>query len=81
MPPVTTKTEFARYLDAHEEAIPSLKSYLSVYRKTDHRLNSFGTWLRVNRDRQFKSAFENWWLKRPKLFGVIYAELEQNQPT
>lgn len=75
MPSVTTKTEFARYLDAHEEAIPALKSHLNVYRKTHHRLNSFGTWLRVQREPQFRAAYENWWMKRPKLFGVVYSEI------
>lgn len=72
--PTTTKTEFARYLDAHEEAVPALKDHLFNYRKTPHRLNTFGTWLRVQHEPQFRNAYESWWLNRSQLFGAVYEE-------
>lgn len=73
--PTTTKTEFARYLNDHEDSVPALKNVLFNYRKTPHRLNTFGIWLRVQHERKFRDAFENWWLHRPQLFGVVYEEL------
>lgn len=76
----TTKTEFARYLDAHEDAVPALKSILLDYRKTPHRLNTFGTWLRVQHEPRFRNTYENWWLHRPELFGAVYQESTGQQP-
>ncbi len=73
--PTTTKTEFARYLDAHEDSVPQLKNELFDYRKTPHRLNTFGTWLRVQHEHRFRAAYEIWWLPRPQLFGTVYEEL------
>lgn len=76
--PTTSKTEFARYLDANETAVPTLKAHLFDYRKTPHRLNTFGTWLRIQHERKFRDAYEKWWLHRPQLFGVVYQDLAGN---
>lgn len=73
--PATTKTEFARYLNENEEAVPSLKALLFDWRKTPHRLNTFGIWLRINHEPRFRHAFESWWLRHPELFGTVGGEL------
>ncbi len=72
--PTTTKTEFARYLNDHEDAVPALKDVLFEYRKTPHRMNNFGIWLRINKEAIFQRTYENWWLHNPKLFGAVYQE-------
>lgn len=72
--PTTTKTEFARYLNDNEDAVPTLKDLLFDWRKTPHRLKTFGNWLRINHESKFRSTYENWWLHRPHLFGSVGGE-------
>lgn len=76
--PTTTKTEFARYLNERGETVPILRDQYFDYRKTPHRLNTFGIWLRVQHERKFRMAYETWWLHRPQLFGVVYEESAGN---
>lgn len=63
----TTKTEFMRYLDDHEGAVPSLAPRLKEYHA--HRVikKNFGFWVRWKHEPDFTHAYENWWPKnRPE---------------
>ena len=72
--PLTTKTEFARYLDSHPESVPSLRVAYLAYKNVNPKGVTFGFWLRCKRYPDFSRTYANWWLKRPSLYGKVYAE-------
>ena len=74
--PVTSKTEFMRYLDEHPAEVASLRTRLVEYR-TLNRGTTFGSWLRSRHLEEFTRAYHYWWLRRPTLFGVVYQPQEQ----
>lgn len=74
--PATNKTEFQRYLNAHPDAVPALRPSAKSYAANPHGKHTFGFWLRVKHPSHFDAAYARWWLRHPRLFGVIYAEPE-----
>lgn len=71
---VTNKTEFMRYLDAHPKTVPALRKYIPLYLKCGSAANCFGLWVRNKHQTNFNAAFDNFWMKKPKLWGKIYEE-------
>ena len=72
--PITTKTEFARYLDANPGKVYLVASVRIRYGKANPTGRSFGFWLRSHYSDDFNRAYHQWWLRRPELYGRDYCE-------
>jgi hypothetical protein len=72
----TNKTEFQRYLNAHPNSVPTLLRLATIYSVNPHGKHTFGFWLRVKHRPVFDTAYSRFWLRNPKLYGVIYTEPE-----
>ncbi len=68
----TTKTDFMRYLDANERAVPSLRPLFQSYHARSS--GKFGFWLSVKHRDQFCKAYNLWWLRHPELWGDGYED-------
>lgn len=75
-PATTNKTEFQRYLNAHPFAVPFLQKLSTEYAANPHGKHTFGFWLRVKHRARFDAAYSRFWLKHPRLYGVVYTELD-----
>lgn len=73
--PLTNKTEFMRWLDGHETAIPALRSRLREYKTQKPGGENFGAWMRVRYLGEFCAQYQRWWLARPELYQTVYAEV------
>jgi hypothetical protein len=73
--PVTNKTEFMRWLDAHETAIPSLSSRLREYKAQKPDGENFGAWMRVRYLPEFCGVYQSYWLTHPSLHTQVYSEV------
>lgn len=81
MPGVATnKTEFQRYLNENPQAVPSLSRLSATYADNPRGKNTFGFWLRVRHRRTFDIEYRRWWLRHPRLHGVIYVSLDPQIP-
>jgi hypothetical protein len=83
----TTKTDFARYLDANENAVPSLREMVREYRSLPRSRghitrysHTFGFWLRNTHYNDFIEAYLKWWMKHPELFDHVYDNVQPDQP-
>lgn len=71
--PATNKTEFQRYLNEYPSAVESLLKLSATYAANPRGKHTFGFWLRTFHRRQFDIEYKRWWLKRPRLHGLIYS--------
>jgi hypothetical protein len=71
--PATNRTEFARFLDVHEDAVPGLREWAARYRMENRTRHTFGLWLRDKHYAEFSRAYQIWWLKHPGKYGQDYS--------
>lgn len=70
--PATNKTEFARYLNDHPDAVASLRQRAAEYRLDPRGRSHFGQWLHAKHHAEFVAAYEKWWLHHPAKFSQVY---------
>lgn len=68
----TNKTEFQRYLNENPEDCPTLRKLAAHYAENPHGKHTFGFWLRVKHRPIFDRAYRQFWLRSPKLHGLVY---------
>lgn len=76
----TNKTEFQRFLNERPSSVPILALLAVRYALNPRGKSTFGFWLRVKHRRTFDRAYNSYWLKHPKLHGVIYADCDDDPP-